>query len=165
MATGALMGLSGVVVRSVVSAQTAALALGATAAVGVAVEAGWVRQPIRGHRQVNENWLNDYRGWVYGFGFGAQLGTGLVTIVPSCAVFIAWLAALASGHVGTGVLIGFVFGFTRAAVLISAAHVDTPSELHTFHRRLVALGVRWRQLTLVTLGVGAFCWLTVGVAL
>src|SRR5215471_15244920 len=25
-------------------------------------------------RQVNEDWLNRYRGWVYGLGFGAQLG-------------------------------------------------------------------------------------------
>src|SRR5947208_4624703 len=24
-------------------------------------------------RQVNEDWLGRYRGWVYGFGFGAQL--------------------------------------------------------------------------------------------
>ena len=32
-------------------------------------------------RQVNEDWLGRYRGWVYGFGFGAQLGFGLVTVV------------------------------------------------------------------------------------
>src|SRR3954451_18320348 len=28
----------------------------------------------RGKRQVDESWLNSYRGWVYGLGFGAQLG-------------------------------------------------------------------------------------------
>src|SRR4051794_16357363 len=32
----------------------------------------------RGSRQVDETWLNRYRGWVYGFGFGAQLGVGVV---------------------------------------------------------------------------------------
>src|SRR5579885_2956006 len=32
-------------------------------------------------RQVDERWLTAYRGWVYGLGFGAQLGFGLVTII------------------------------------------------------------------------------------
>src|ERR1700737_74390 len=32
-------------------------------------------------RQVNEDWLRRYRGWVYGIGFGFQLGLGVVTIV------------------------------------------------------------------------------------
>ena len=32
-------------------------------------------------RQVDEQWLTRYRGWVYGIGFGAQLGFGLVTII------------------------------------------------------------------------------------
>ena len=27
-------------------------------------------------RQVNENWIQSYRGWVYGGGFGAELGFG-----------------------------------------------------------------------------------------
>src|SRR5437588_11810832 len=26
------------------------------------------------NRQVNERWLDEYRGWVYGLGFGGQLG-------------------------------------------------------------------------------------------
>ena len=30
-------------------------------------------------RQVNEDWLVEFRGWVYGFGFGAQLGAGVAT--------------------------------------------------------------------------------------
>ena len=29
------------------------------------------------NRQVNERWLDEFRGWVYGFGFGAQLGLGV----------------------------------------------------------------------------------------
>src|SRR5437660_11825965 len=32
-------------------------------------------------RQVNERWLDEYRGWVYGLGFGAQLGLGVTTVV------------------------------------------------------------------------------------
>ena len=30
-------------------------------------------------RQVNEDWVHRYRGWVYGISFGAQLGVGLAT--------------------------------------------------------------------------------------
>src|SRR3954453_19341957 len=33
------------------------------------------------HRQVDEDWLSRYRGWVYGAGYGAQLGVGVATIV------------------------------------------------------------------------------------
>src|SRR6187399_256549 len=31
-------------------------------------------------RQVDERWLGAYRGWVYGAGYGIQLGLGVVTI-------------------------------------------------------------------------------------
>src|SRR3954451_14163894 len=46
------------------------------------------------HRQVNEDWLTQYRGWVYGVGFGFQLGLGVVTIVTTAAVYLTWVAAL-----------------------------------------------------------------------
>src|SRR4051812_15517882 len=35
------------------------------------------------HRQVDEGWLGRYRGWVYGVGYGFQLGLGAVTIVTT----------------------------------------------------------------------------------
>src|SRR5947208_1403835 len=38
-------------------------------------------------RQVNEDWLNRYRGWVYGAGFGFQLGTGVLTIITTASVY------------------------------------------------------------------------------
>src|SRR6478752_5980449 len=46
------------------------------------------------HRQVNEDWLAEYRGWVYGLGFGVQLGLGVATIVTTAAVYLTWAAAL-----------------------------------------------------------------------
>jgi hypothetical protein len=49
-----------------------------------------------------------------------------------------WLAALLSGQVASAALIGVVFGFTRAAVVVTTAGIDTPSDLRSFHRRLVA---------------------------
>ena len=53
-------------------------------------------------RQVNERWLDEYRGWVYGLGFGAQLGLGVTTIVTSAATYVALFAALLSGTPAAG---------------------------------------------------------------
>ena len=58
------------------------------------------------HRQVNEDWMVRYRGWVYGLGFGLQLGTGVVTVVTTSAVYAMWVAALLSGRRRPGALIG-----------------------------------------------------------
>ena len=43
----------------------------------------------RGSRQVDEDWLVRYRGWVYGLAFGGQLGVGVATIVTSAATIDA----------------------------------------------------------------------------
>src|SRR5712691_4970724 len=62
---------------------------------GVAVDAGvgGLRLPsVR--RQVNEDWLVEYRGWVYALGFGYQLGLGVVTVVSSASVYVALALAL-----------------------------------------------------------------------
>src|SRR4051812_30627254 len=48
-------------------------------------------------RQVNEDWLHRYRGWVYGLGFGVQLGFGVLTIVTSAATYVAFVLALLTG--------------------------------------------------------------------
>src|SRR5687768_2664330 len=48
-------------------------------------------------RQVNEDWLGVYRGWVCGAGFGLQLGLGVVTIVTTAAVYVVLIAAALSG--------------------------------------------------------------------
>ena len=46
-----------------------------------------VRLPFHG-RQVNERWLDRYRPWVYGAGFGWQIGCGLATYITSAAVYL-----------------------------------------------------------------------------
>ena len=56
------------------------------------------------HRQVNERWLDDYRGWVYGIGYGFQLGMGVVTIVTSATTYLAFLAAFLSHSVLGGLI-------------------------------------------------------------
>jgi hypothetical protein len=43
------------------------------------------RMPIH-HRQVNERWLDQFRAWVYGTGFGLQIGSGLATYIMTAAL-------------------------------------------------------------------------------
>lgn len=111
---------------------------GALATVGAVALAGVVLDRTTGvptvHRQVDERWLTGYRGWVYGAGFGAQLGTGLVTIVPSSVVYAMWLGALLVGAVEGGsavggVVVGLVFGAVRATPLLLAGRIRTVGAL------------------------------------
>jgi hypothetical protein len=44
------------------------------------------------HKQVDEGWRAGYRGWVWGFGYGIQLGAGVVTVVTTSTVYVTWLA-------------------------------------------------------------------------
>ena len=90
-------------------------------------------------RQVDEEWLHRWRGWVYGGGFGLQLGFGLATVVPAGIGYLVWVLAFASASAGAGGLIGAVFGLGRGAALLLGHRVHTPGDLVSFHRRLA----RW----------------------
>jgi hypothetical protein len=90
-------------------------------------------------RQVDVAWLSRYRGWVYGLGFGAQLGFGLVTIVTSATTYAMVAFAALSGHVVAGMLIGVVFGLVRSAPSLLMAGVDTPADLHRVFEHLERL--------------------------
>jgi hypothetical protein len=87
-------------------------------------------------RQVDERWLQKYRGWVYGFGFGLQLGTGLATIVSSAAVYLMVVAAVLTRSVAAGAAIGAVFGTVRGLSILLARRVATYDELRALHRRI-----------------------------
>lgn len=105
-------------------------ALAVAVAVGIALDLGLagLRLPTV-HRQVNEDWMVRYRSWVYGLGFGVQLGLGVVTIVTTSAIYAMLLAAALSGSAATGMLIGGVFGFVRAAIVFAVAGVKRPEQL------------------------------------
>jgi hypothetical protein len=87
-------------------------------------------------RQVDEQWLTRYRGWVYGVGFGAQLGFGVVTIVTSSTTYAALLLAVLGGSPAAGLLIGGVFGVVRAAPSLLLARVHDREQLHRVFTRL-----------------------------
>jgi hypothetical protein len=81
------------------------------------------------HRQVNEDWMVRYRSWVYGLGFGLQLGLGVVTIVTTSAIYAMLLASTLSGSAAAGALTGGVFGLVRSAVVFTVAGVRRPEQL------------------------------------
>jgi cytochrome c biogenesis protein CcdA len=92
-------------------------------------------------RQVDEAWLARYRGWVYGLGFGLQLGAGVLTIVTSSTVYAVLLLAAWSGQVWVGLLLGLAFGLARALPVLTLHDVNAPADLH---RHFVQLD-RWQR--------------------
>ena len=96
------------------------------------------RMPLT-KRQVNEDWLTRYRGWVYGFGFGAQLGLGFITLVACAAIYATFAVEFVGGSAAAGAAIGAVFGATKAATLIPTRAARDPQSLMALHRRLLRL--------------------------
>lgn len=133
---GALGGLGALLGGASLASSIRLLVLAGVTLICVALdlELGGLRLPSVA-RQVNEDWMRSYRGWVYGVGFGFQLGLGFLTVVSASAVYLAFAAAALSGSTGTGALIGATFGFARAAVIFATAGVDTPGAL-------IALGAK-----------------------
>ena len=106
---------------------------------------GGVRLPTV-RRQVDERWLTAYRGWVYGIGFGFQLGTGVATIVSTAAVYVVLAACFLSGDPGVGAAIGALFGTVRAATLLAAVRVTDPPRLVDLGSRLARWEPRARRV-------------------
>ncbi|HEX3331517.1 MAG TPA: hypothetical protein VHS27_16455 [Gaiellales bacterium] len=135
-ALGALLGAAGGLVALSATARAGLVAVAVAVAVTVDLVPGsHVPGP---RRQVNEAWLHRYRGWVYGAGFGLQLGLGVTTIVSTAAVYATGVAAFLAGSAAAGALVGGAFGLARAATLLAAGGVDEPGALATLDRRLVA---------------------------
>lgn len=131
-------------------------------------------------RQVNESWLDQYRSWVYGGGFGWQIGVGLATYVTTAAVYLMLaLAALTASPVAA-FAVATGFGLVRGLAVLLGRNLTTPERLMALHRRLeamlpsaqrgvvlvqaavlaVAVAVVWGPVPSVVLGAGL-----VGVAL
>jgi len=116
----------------------AMLAAGLVAALALDLRRAAVPGP---RRQVNERWLDEFRGWVYGVGFGFQLGLGLTTVVTSAATYAAVLAALLSGSAPAGALTLGLYGAIRGLTPLAGARVHRPDQLVALHRSLE----RWRR--------------------
>ena len=88
------------------------------------------------HRQVNERWLDEYRGWVYGLGYGAQLGVGITTVVSSAGTYVAMAAAFLVERPAAGAVVVGCFGAIRGLTLLAGAGVRTPRQLLAMHSAL-----------------------------
>ncbi len=133
-ALGALTSLDELSADSRIALLAVALLVGLALDLGV----GGLHLPTT-RRQVNEDWLRAYRGWVYGISFGAQLGLGVITVATTSMVYIAFAASLLSAAPVAGAAIGATFGLVRSASLLPARSATQPN-------RLVALGSAIRRL-------------------
>jgi hypothetical protein len=89
-------------------------------------------------RQVDELWLNRYRGWVYGAGYGWQIGVGLSTYVMTAAVYLMIALGALSGRPLVGLFLGVGFGTCRGLALLLGARLRDPSAAHALHAGLEA---------------------------
>lgn len=153
-AWGASLGAVGSVVKY---PRQALLIVAAAAAVAGLVDLSRFRVPTV-RRQVDEDWLHRYRGWVYGAGFGAQLGLGVVTVVTTATVY-AWMAAVVlCGSVPLGVGAGLGFGLARTVPVLAVRRVADPRELRERLRTLASFGDRAHTATaLLSVAIGVGC--------
>jgi MFS family permease len=132
---------------------TAATALGLVAGLAIvsaAVDAGVLGiSPPFFLRQVNEDWLGRYRSWVYGSGFGWQVGAGVTTYIMTAAVFLTIaMGALTAGPIAA-LSLGILFGLVRGLAVLLTARLRSTAELFDLHRRFDALGEPVRRSVIV----------------
>jgi MFS family permease len=142
IAGGATLGLIAatlsVPVRSFDIPSSAAVALvGVFSVVSVLsdLKVGGFQLPRHG-RQVDRRWLDHYRSWVYGTGFGWQIGVGLATYIVTSAVYLTVAIAALTGSAGLAMLIGVIFGTVRGLAIFLGVRATTLEALHALHRRL-----------------------------
>ena len=136
---GLLAGLVGAIIRLVIPLPPSAwVAIVVLAAAGATVLEASGRErllPTR-TRQVNENWIQQYRGWIYGAGFGAELGFGISTIITTTLIHLLVLTMIVLGDIVATTALGVLFGFTRGATVLAAASVNSADRLRSLHQRL-----------------------------
>jgi hypothetical protein len=127
---------------------------GASALVGAVVDGRLVGvRPPFFKRQLDDAWLDRYRGWVYGVGFGWQIGVGFATYIMTTAVPVTVALAVLSGRPAGAVAVGLLFGLVRGSAIAISAPATTTAALARIHRRFAALEVPVRQATVVALAV------------
>lgn len=135
-AVGALE-LSTTTVLGVAAALAVAAAVIDSGALGVA--------PPFFKRQVDDAWLSTYRAWVYGLGFGVQIGLGLATYIMTSGVVLVVALAVLTGSPVAAFGICAAFGAARGLVVLLGARLHSPAALADLHARLDSLEapVRW----------------------
>ena len=91
-------------------------------------------------RQVNERWLDQFRPWVYGAGFGWQIGVGLVTYIKTAALYLMIVLAALTASPATALAVGLLFGLVRGLAVLLGRGITSTAALAAFHRRFTAAG-------------------------
>jgi hypothetical protein len=143
---------------------TAAATLGVAAMAALLTAAsdlrvfGW-QLPIH-PRQVNELWLGKFRSWVYGAGFGWQIGVGFATYIMTAAVYLTVVLAALTGEPAVAFAICVTFGLVRGLAILLGASITSPERLLASHRRFDALAEPTRRALIgVQLVVATFAGL------
>ncbi|HVB93210.1 MAG TPA: hypothetical protein VND67_02745 [Acidimicrobiales bacterium] len=106
-----------------------------------------LRVPIH-RRQVNERWLDRYRPWVYGAGFGWQIGSGLTTYITTAAVYLMVVLGALTVNPAVALGVGTGFGILRGLAVLLTRRLTAPTELRTFHRRFDQAGPAMNRLVI-----------------
>jgi hypothetical protein len=166
IAGGATLGVAmatlalGVDAVSLTTREVSTIALGAgMATLASDVSLGGFRVPVH-HRQVNERWLDQFRPWVYGAGFGWQIGTGLATYIVTAALYLMMLLAALIGNAWPAIGLGVLFGLVRGLSVCLGRHITSSETLRTFHQRFDDLGPKVRRATIAAeaIVVALFAW-------
>jgi MFS family permease len=112
------------------------------------------RLPVH-FRQVNERWLDAYRPWVYGAGFGFQIGCGLATYITTAAVYLTVVLAALTAKPLIALMVGILFGLVRGLAVGLTRNRRTPTALLGFHHRFALLQPWADRAVMATLAMSA----------
>lgn len=135
---GLLAAVGAAVVAAVDLPLTTRAAIGAALAVATAaVDLGLtgIGLPIF-KRQVNDAWLRTYRSWVYGAGFGWQIGFGFATYIMTAGVILTAALAVVSGAPALALAACTTFGLVRGMAVLVGRGATSPDRLAAVHARL-----------------------------
>lgn len=154
--TGLVFGVVGQLILSQIETDVGLTVLALAAALGVAADLQLfgLRLPSI-QRQVNEDWITTYRGWIYGSGFGYQLGLGLVTIVTTSTVWLTWVAAAMTGSWAWGLFLGSVFGLARGMFIFATIGVHEPAALRALFKQVADQADSVNQVAMLAAGLTA----------
>ena len=160
MLIGGALGWLGQAVAGDLSPATRVQILAGAIALALIVDSGVLGSVPSYRRQVNEDWIPRYRGWVTGVGFGFQLGLAVATVVTTAAVYATLVATFLAGSLEAGAIIGAAFGLVRGLTVVSVARVRRPEQVVAVD---ATLGRLERPARIAALGLGA-CLLVTAIA-
>lgn len=151
---GVIAAIGAVVVEALSLSSTTRIGVAAALALAAAALDARIIGPSLPHqrRQVNEEWLDEFRPWVYSAGFGVQIGSGLATYVMTGGVYVVVALGALTADIGSALLIGIAFGTLRGLAVLAGVRNTDPRRLARFHRSFARLDEPVRRCVAGALG-------------